>query len=61
MEHSKDFNFWKMAYDCNWIGKTPEEKAEFLKGAVKTDSTFGDITPEEYKEITGVDFVETAA
>lgn len=57
MEHSKDFDFWKMAYDQNWIGDTPEAKADYLKGAVKTDANpYGEITPEEYKEITETEF-----
>ena len=62
MEHSKNFNFWQMAYDLDWIGDTPEEKAEFLKGAVKTENNhFGEISSIEYKEITGIDFTKTAA
>lgn len=44
--------FWKMAYDMNCIN------AESLKGAVITESNkFGEITKEEYKIITGIDFV----
>ncbi|MDQ0496390.1 XkdX family protein [Paenibacillus brasilensis] len=44
-------NFWSLAFKLNWV------TAEKLKGAVKTeDNPFGEISPEEYKEITGVDF-----
>lgn len=40
-------NFWKLAFTCNWID------AEGLCAAVKTDrNKFGEITPEQYKEIT---------
>jgi hypothetical protein len=43
--------FWKLAFECKWID------AEGLRAAVKTDSNpFGEIRPEEYKEITGIDF-----
>ncbi|RFB28393.1 XkdX family protein [Brevibacillus sp. VP] len=43
--------FWLLAYIYNWV------TAEKLRGAVKTDDNrFGEITPEEYKEITGIDF-----
>ncbi|CAH8772452.1 hypothetical protein [Paenibacillus dendritiformis] len=43
--------FWKLAFDCIWID------AEGLRAAVKTESNpFGEISPEEYKKITGVDF-----
>ncbi|MGG3835669.1 XkdX family protein [Paenibacillus thiaminolyticus] len=43
--------FWKLAFECKWID------AEGLCAAVKTDSNpFGEISPEEYKEITGIDF-----
>lgn len=45
-------SFWKLAYDMNWV------TAEQLKGAVITETNpFGEITPEEYKIITGIDFV----
>lgn len=44
-------NFWKLAFECRWID------AEGLFAAVKTAANpFGEITPEEYKEITGTDF-----
>lgn len=45
--------FWKLAFEQEWV------TAEQLKGAVKTE-TFpqGEITPEQYKEITGINFVE---
>ena len=43
--------FLKMAYDNHWV--TNDE----LRGAVITsDNPFGDITKEEYKEITGVEY-----
>lgn len=43
--------FWKMAYSNEWVTK------EELREAVKTaNNPFGEITKEEYKEITGTDF-----
>ncbi|AJA42545.1 hypothetical protein phiCT453A_55 (endogenous virus) [Clostridium phage phiCT453A] len=43
--------FWEIAYINEWV------TAEQLKGAVKTKKNpFGEITPEEYKEITGIEF-----
>ena len=54
--HSKrrevnNMTWWKMAYDNDWVTK------EELRYAVKTpENPFGDITKEEYKEITGADF-----
>ncbi|NGP57798.1 XkdX family protein [Paenibacillus thiaminolyticus] len=43
--------FWKLAFECKWID------AEGLRAAVKTESNpFGEISPEEYKQITGIDF-----
>lgn len=46
-------DFWKMAYDIGAID------AEYLKQAVKTPTKpYLFITPEEYKEITGIEFVE---
>lgn len=43
--------FWKMVYDMKVID------SDFLRQAVITDSNkFGDITPEQFKEITGEDF-----
>lgn len=45
-------SFWKLAFDMKWVDAT------MLKGAVITDNNkFGEITPEEYKIITGQDFV----
>lgn len=45
--------FWKLAYERNWVDATT------LKKAVKTDKNpYGEITPEEYKDITGIEFVE---
>lgn len=43
--------FWKMAFDLGCIS------AERLKGAVKTEENkYGEITREEYKEITKIEF-----
>ena len=43
--------FWSMAYRYQWVDATQ------LKGAVITDTNkFGEITPEQYKDITGIDF-----
>lgn len=40
--------FWKMAYNFGWVTK------EELKGTVITEQNpFGDITKEQYEEITG--------
>lgn len=44
-------DFWKMAYDNSWID------ISLLRQAVITDTNpFGDITKEQFKEITGQDF-----
>lgn len=43
--------FWKMAFNLKWV------TAEQLRLAVMTVSNpFGEISPEEYKEITKQDF-----
>lgn len=43
--------FWKMAFNLKWV------TAEQLRLAVMTGSNpFGEISPEEYKEITKHDF-----
>lgn len=43
--------FWKMAFNLKWV------TAEQLRLAVKTESNpFGEISTEEYKEITKQDF-----
>lgn len=43
--------FWEMAYNYGWVTK------EELRGAVKTkNNPFGDITEEEYQQITGEEF-----
>lgn len=43
--------FWALAFTMRWV------TAEALKGAVKTESNpFGEITPEEYKTITGEEY-----
>ena len=44
-------DFWKMAYDYGWID------ISLLRQAVITDTNpFGDITKEQFKEITGQEF-----
>lgn len=44
-------NFWKMAFNLKWV------TAEQLRLAVVTESNlFGEITPEQYKEITKQNF-----
>lgn len=44
-------NFWKMAYNLKWV------TTEQLRLAVKYESNpYGEITTEEYKEITNKDF-----
>lgn len=48
---SSNFNFWQMAFNFKWVD------AMSLKGAVKTDTNlFGEITTDEYKQITNIDF-----
>ena len=43
--------FWKLAYTQKWV------TAEQLRLAVITESNpYGEITPEQFKEITGKDF-----
>ncbi|MGR6764454.1 XkdX family protein [Paenibacillus sp. T2-29] len=43
--------FWSLAFKWRWV------TAEQLKGAVITDmNRFGEITPAEYKTITGIEF-----
>lgn len=43
--------FWQLAYTRKWV------TIEQLRLAVKTESNqYGDITPEEFKTITGQDF-----
>ena len=43
--------FWKVAYNEQWI------TAELLRLAVITETNrFGEITPEQYEEITGIEF-----
>lgn len=44
-------DFWKMAYDNQWVD------VDMIRQAVITDTNpFGDITKEQFKEITGQDF-----
>ncbi|WP_411710918.1 XkdX family protein [Lysinibacillus capsici] len=43
--------FWQIAFMYKWV------TAAQLRLAVKTDANpFGEITPKQYKEITGQDF-----
>ncbi|MER2006736.1 MAG: XkdX family protein [Psychrobacillus sp.] len=43
--------FWKMAFNLKWV------TSEQLRLAVVTESNpFGEITPEEYKDITKQEF-----
>jgi len=42
--------FWNLAYKYKWVN------ADQLRLAVKTESNpYGEITPEEFKQITGQD------
>ncbi|MCR8846504.1 XkdX family protein [Paenibacillus sp. SC116] len=44
--------FWKYAFDMNWIN------VEVLRKAVRTSNNpSGDITPEQYREITSIDYM----
>lgn len=44
--------FWTLAFNMKWV------TAEALRGAVITPTNpFGEITPEEYQVITGIEFV----
>lgn len=48
--------FWKMCFDLKVVD------AGFIRQAVITDTNkFGDITAEQFKEITGEDFVKVPA
>ena len=43
--------FWKLAFNMGWVD------AEKLRLVVKTeDNPKGEITPEQYEEITGIPF-----
>ncbi|NNV01952.1 XkdX family protein [Brevibacillus sp. MCWH] len=43
--------FWNLAYKYKWV------TIEQLRLAVRTESNpYGEITPEEFKQITGQDF-----
>lgn len=51
-------NFWQMAYNLGWIDSNKEKAAEKLRLAVRTEQNqFGEISPEEYKAITGKEFI----
>ncbi|AFC61951.1 hypothetical protein G166_gp19 [Clostridium phage phi8074-B1] len=46
-----NLQWWTIAYQQGWV------TAEQLKGAVKHEmNVFGEITPEQYEEITGIKF-----
>lgn len=46
-------SFWTLAFNMKWV------TAEALKGAVTTSTNqYGEISPEEYQVITGIEFVE---
>ncbi|MBN1070503.1 XkdX family protein [Clostridium botulinum] len=48
--------FWKMCFDLKVID------ADFLRQAVITDKNkFGDITEEQFKKITGEDFIKVVS
>lgn len=48
--------FWKMCFDLKVLD------ANYLRQAVITDiNKFGDITADQFKEITGEDFIEVSA
>lgn len=45
--------FWKMCFDNGYLD------ADYIRQAVITeDNPYGDITPEQFKEITGEDFIK---
>lgn len=47
-----NFEFWKMAYEMDCVD------IDTLKEVVKTENNkYGEITQEEFKEITGKEFV----
>jgi len=46
-----NFRFWKMAWEYKWVSME-----DFRIVVITEESPFGDITPEEFKEITGEDF-----
>lgn len=51
MTQSPSYAFWKMAYDYKWVDTAK------LRLAVKTpDNPYGEITPEEFFQITGEQF-----
>ena len=46
-----NYNFWTLAYEKNWC------TIEQLRQAVKTElQLFGEISPEQFKTITGIEF-----
>lgn len=48
-------DFWKMIYDLKIID------SDYLRQAVITDTNkYGDITAEQFKEITGEDFIKVS-
>lgn len=43
--------WWKMSFDNDWV---TEQELRWV--VITPDNPFGDITKEQYKEITGADF-----
>jgi hypothetical protein len=48
---SPSYDWWKLAYSQGWI--TAEDLRMFV---LTEENPYGEITPEEYKQITGIDF-----
>ncbi|CUU45481.1 XkdX family protein [Clostridium beijerinckii] len=49
-------DFWKMCFDMNIID------ADFLRQAVVTDTNkYGDITADQFKQITGEEFIKATS
>lgn len=44
-------NFWKMVYDLGWI-----DLATLRQAVITKANPFGDITPEEFEQISGTSF-----
>lgn len=51
-KHSFSYDFWKCGYDMEVF-----EVGMLAQAVICEDNRFGDITPEEFKEICGEDFV----
>ncbi|MDU1053449.1 XkdX family protein [Clostridium baratii] len=53
MNNDINYDFWKMAYDMKAIDEN------LLGQAIKcTKNPYGEISPEQYKEICNQDFIE---